>query len=31
VRRSLSEPPEGDTRLGQGVLAALIDERRQGR
>jgi prevent-host-death family protein len=31
VRRSLREPPEGDTRLGQGVLAALIDERRQGR
>ena len=31
VRRSLREPPEGDPRLGQGVLAALIEERRQGR
>lgn len=31
LRRSLREPPEGDSRLGQGVLAALIDERRQDR
>ncbi len=31
VRRSLREPPEGDTRIGQGVLAALLDERREGR
>jgi prevent-host-death family protein len=31
LRRSLREPPEGETRVGESVLAALIDERRQGR
>lgn len=31
LRRSLREPPEGETRVGEGVLAALIDERREGR
>lgn len=31
LRRSLRTPPEGEARVGEGVLAALIDERRQGR
>lgn len=29
--RELLVPPEGDSRIGTGVLAALIDERREGR